>query len=271
MRVFSRRTLPAFIYYFACFSCIVWITPTFIVHESHFYLSAAIRTNYDLNVKVGEWVQGFMRYVDEYGTDQSPLRLDAARFRSLAGENDFAALANLSVDSLLRLYPPERHNAYFFGIADSWSQWVCMMMICGVRNCDRALPFDLSGFNLRTTNAWRGLAGSDDVLWATLMTVERSDLVDVPYRWNGARGAKQLFGEVEKHFLEQSGNATDIFWDTNRLYTATIGVSLWVAACAKLSRVTGDKKFLNYAVGAVGTLLHGDKPLISQTGHVFDG
>jgi hypothetical protein len=282
-RRLSGGTVTAAVYALVCIATVMILTPTFIVHESHFYLAAAIRRSQWLNVRVGEILHSTMRWVDEFGTDTSEngtLRIDVGHFQRLAAERDYAALAQLSVDGLVTLYPDSRHNAYYHGIPDSWAFWTVMLMECGVRNCERQLPYDLHSFSWRNTNAWRGLSGSDDVLWAALVLVDHSDLIDSGYAWTGARGARQLFAEAKIHFMHRSGNRTELYWDTNREYTATIGLTLWIAAAAELFARTRDRVYLEDALSAVGTLLHSQNAsdgvtavtaLITSDGHVYDG
>lgn len=180
-----------------------WLFPfARVVHEGHFYLSASIRERAWLNRWVGKQLHRFMKFVDEFGVEQQPPLLphnttliDVARFRQLDVEHRYDDLAQACIDGLYALYPIRAHNAYYHGVRDAWAFWTLMMMQCSLRDC-RRLPYDLRSFNLLNTNAWRGLSGSDDVLWATLMLVNQDDLVDTRYEWCGARGARQLYAEV---------------------------------------------------------------------------
>lgn len=269
----QRRLVARNVSLFYCLLCClsVWlITPTRVIHETHFYASAAIRRSAKLNAEVGAALQATMGWIDAYGVSDAPLQLDVPLFRQLAAADDWGALANATIDAMHRLYPAERHNAYHFGLADSWALWTVMMLECAVRPC-AVLPVDLHSMNLRNTNAWRGLAGSDDVLWATLMLVDQPGMLDSPYRWNGARGAKQLFAEAENHYVDRQGNMTALFWDTNADYIATICITLWISAAAKLHEKTREPRYLQHALSGVGAILHGENPLITGTGHVYDG
>lgn len=266
-----------------CVTIVFILTPTFIVHEFHFYLGAAIRRSQWLNAKVGETLHKTMRWVDEFGTDTSEngtLTIDVSQFQRLVAQRNYSALALASVDGLKTLYPDSRHNAYYHGIADSWAFWTVMLMECAVLNCERQLPYNLHGFDWRNTNAWRGLSGSDDVLWATLVLVDHSDLIDSGYAWTGARGARQLFSEAKDHFMHRVGNHTELYWDTNKDYTATIGLTLWIASAAQLYSRTREPVYLADALSAVGALLHSKNAsdgvtavsaLITSDGHVYDG
>lgn len=266
-----------------CIMLVFILTPTFIVHEFHFYLGAAIRRSQWLNAKVGDTLHKAMRWVDEFGTDTSEngtLTIDVLQFQRLVAQRNYSALALAAVDGLKTLYPDSRHNAYYHGIADSWAFWTVMLMECAVLNCERELPYDLHGFDWRNTNAWRGLSGSDDVLWATLVLVDHSDLIDSGYAWTGARGARQLFAEAKGHFMHRVGNHTELYWDTNREYTATIGLTLWIASAAQLYSRTREPMYLADALSAVGALLNpknasdgvtAASALITNDGHVFDG
>ena len=123
-----------------------------------------------------------------------------------------------------------------------------------------------------------GLSGSDDVLWASLVLAEHPSFIDVEYQWNGGRGAKQLYAEAERHYVHtDSQNHTLLFWDTNKKYTATISVTLWIAASARLYEVMPDEpRYLHNALSSLDALTFspdGDpqNALLTADGHVYDG
>jgi hypothetical protein len=118
--------------------------------------------------------------------------------------------------------------------------------------------------------AWRGLSGSsDDILWATLAMLRYEPrFLDMGYHLNGARGAVQLYAEAEKHFVARTGNMTSLYWNTNKQYQATIGITLWITASCELHRQTGKEQFRQNGLSAFRTLQHLG---IMQRGQVFDG
>eukprot|EP01047_Picozoa_sp_COSAG01_P042230 COSAG01_NODE_3675_length_5804_cov_4.926919_3_plen_225_part_00 len=92
--------------------------------------------------------------------------------------------------------------------------------------------------------------------------------LDMGYHLNGARGAVQLYAEAEKHFVARTGNMTSLYWNTNKEYQATIGITLWITASCELHRQTGKEHFRQNGLSAFRTLQHLG---IMQRGQVFDG
>jgi hypothetical protein len=119
-------------------------------------------------------------------------------------------------------------------------------------------------------------SGGDDLLWAVLALTQLSDLFDSDYRWSGARGAKQLYAEAEHHFVyhDDIDNSTRLFWDTNRDYTATISITLWITASVALFQRDGNVNHLQNALSGFDALVTRTKSgavLITDSGHVYDG
>jgi hypothetical protein len=96
---------------------------------------------------------------------------------------------------------------------------------------------------MQNQNMWRGLSGSDDLAWAAIcqihcymITGERKYL-DYHSKMNKARGAVQLFREIEKHYTDKNGG---IFWDAGRSYKASISNELYIVLTALMFKVTRD-------------------------------
>ena len=220
--------------------------------------------------------------------------------RMQQADRKYGSLARACIKDLHRLYPVDSHRAFFHGISDIWTFFVLIIEQCSVVPCD-PLPWELASFNIRNTVgktrhiiilfgspayltlvapfhiqlAWRGLSGSDDVLWACLALTQFPSFLDVDYTMVGLRGVRQLYKEAEYHYINHIGNLTELYWNTNKDYTATIGISLWVAASARLYEATQEPRYLSNALSAYEALTKAPQkdgtPLITSDGEVFDG
>ena len=174
-----------------------------------------------------------------------------------------------------QLYSVQSHRIFYHGIGDAWAFWVVLILRCSVQNCtDPATPYALESGSPRNMLAWRGLSGSDDVLWACLALSPFPQFLDMPYHWNGARGARQLYSEAEAHYVTHTGNGTVLYWDTTQRYTATISLTLWIAASVRLYERTGEGRYLANALSGFQSLVDAegwDSPLVTAQGFVYDG
>jgi predicted alpha-1,6-mannanase (GH76 family) len=212
-----------------------------------------------------------LSYIDDWGIYREKVVLDPGYFQQLEEKKEYFKLAEACVDGLHQLYKIDDHNSWYHGISDAWAFWVVMMMQCSVKNCSE-LPYELLTFTLKNTNAWRALSGSDDVLWASLILANRPDFLDMGYQFNGARGARQLYNEATDHYIIKTGNYTALYWDTNHDYTATISMSLLIAASTQLHQKIGGDEYLDNALSVLGSLLQNENgALITEDGHVYDG
>ena len=246
-----------------------------VVHEVHFGVAAILRESVSLNKLVNGGINAFWRWLDSWGATPTNFTLDPKHFQQVAANQDYRSLAKMCIAGLHGLHSVPSHTAYYHGIGDAWAFWIVIIQQCSVDSCVKpSHPYDLELMNLRNFLAWRGLSGSDDVLWACLALMPHSHFSDMQYHWNGARGVRQLYAEAEDHYVKRDGNHTELYWDTRHRYTATIGISLWITASAQLYVQTGEKRYISNALSAFDYLVvqgEYDTPLLTSHGHVYDG
>eukprot|EP00941_MAST-03F_sp_MAST-3F-sp1_P005376 g5376.t1 len=257
-----------------CFllTCIFFVYAYFnpvVVTDVHYHIGAAVRSQKDINTLVNETLRAVLKRVDEFGNEQDGAHpLEIKRFETLAANHSYHELAVESIKGLHQLYPVNQHRSWFHGVYDAWATWAIIIMSCSVVRCSE-MPYDLEKNNLRSTLTWRGLSGSDDILWATLAMNQYPHFHNLNYRLNGARGAIQLYDEVEDHYvLHTNQNTTSLYWSTNKQYQSTISLTLFITASCELYNRVGSERYLKNALSTFETL---EETKLIEDGYVYDG
>lgn len=263
--------------FFACVACFV-LAPLILpywVHEAHFHVGAAIRSRADLNRILSVKWHSWMTWLDG-ARPPTTEAVDVKSFVEGVKEERWKQLREKALAVVDQLYPQSGHRVYHHGLKDAWAFWALLMVRCGTQSC-RGL-YDPLEWSLKNMLSWRGISGSsDDILWATLFSLANPGLLPISHGYSlmGARGAIQMYTNVEEHFVStgpQTKGQKFLFWDTNQRYVATIGISLFTLASARLHIATGDARFLKNAVEGYAALrVPGGKQLLTDDGDVYDG